>query len=122
MKFQRNVGQLVTPFLLARISGLNAALRQILRRFPINTADLFAMKRILLTTVLLTAVTPLWSQTRNVLPGGIPRSAIRALPAPPDSVKPPHDSASKSNIVVTRATRERQIQPTLGGARADFGL
>lgn len=85
------------------------------------------MKTLLLAVVILFAtVASLPAQSQRVLPGGIPPSAVRAVPASAVAGGDTRAGLSRSNIVgaglsVSRAT-DRSIQPAAGGARAEFGL
>ena len=81
------------------------------------------MKTILLVIgVSLTFCAPSWAQD-NFLPGGIPPSAVRALPPPKPAVEPSRDSQSRSNIAgIDGVNSPRAIQPVPGGAKAEFGL
>ena len=62
----------------------------------------------------------------NPFVGGIPATAVRALPAPPTVSTERDENLSRTNVagLALNASRvpDRAIRPVPGGARADFGL
>lgn len=86
------------------------------------------LSRLLGATLLvtLTADSPGQIADNNPLVGGIPATAVRALPAPPAVNTDRGGNQNRTNLagLALNASRvpDRAIRPVPGGARADFGL